>query len=128
MTWNIGSLAAGASVTRLVEVQVNTPVPAGVTSITNTATATDDGTNGPDPTPADNTGTDTDTLVAAPDLVLLKDDGVVSVVAGQTLTYTLTLPQRRQPGGHRRDADRHAAGQHHASSAPPTAARSPPAS
>ena len=91
VTWNIGSLAAGASVTRLVEVQVNNPVPAGVTSITNTATATDDGTNGPDPTPADNTATDTDTLVAAPDLVLLKDDGVVSVVAGQTLTYTLTF-------------------------------------
>ena len=91
VTWNIGSLAAGATVTRLVEVQVDTAVPAGVTSITNTATATDDGINGPDPNPADNTATDTDTLVAAPDLVLLKDDGVISVVAGQTLTYTLTF-------------------------------------
>ena len=40
---------------------------------------------------ADNTGTDTDTLVAAPDLVLFKDDGVISAVAGQTLTYTLTF-------------------------------------
>ena len=113
VTWNIGSLAAGASVTRLVAVQVNTAVPAGVTSITNTATATDDGTNGLDPTPADNTATDTDTLVAAPDLVLLKDDGVVSVVAGQTLTYTLTFRNDGNQARHRRDADRHAAGQHH---------------
>src|SRR5205823_3841899 len=66
VTWNIGSLAAGASVTRLVEVQVNAAVPAGVVSVTNTATATDDGTNGPDSNPADNTATDTDTVVAAP--------------------------------------------------------------
>jgi hypothetical protein len=34
---------------------------------------------------------ETDTLVAAPDLSLLKDDGVVSAVAGQTLTYGLTF-------------------------------------
>ena len=46
VTWDIGSLAAGATVTRLVTVRVDTAVPAGVTSITNTATATDDGANG----------------------------------------------------------------------------------
>ena len=91
VTWTIGSLAAGETVTRLVEVQVATAIPAGVTSITNTATATDDGANGVDPTPGDNTGTDTDTLIAAPDLVLVKDDGIVSVVAGQTVNYTLTF-------------------------------------
>ena len=34
---------------------------------------------------------DTDTLVATPDLVLLKDDGLVSVVAGQSVTYTLSF-------------------------------------
>jgi uncharacterized repeat protein (TIGR01451 family) len=89
VTWNIGSLAAGASVPLLVEVRVNTPVPAGVNSITNTATATRRRHQRPGPTPP-TTRASTRHFVPAPDLSL-KDDGIVSVVAGQTLTYTLTF-------------------------------------
>ena len=91
VTWNVGDLAARTSVTRTVTVLVNSTVAAGVTSLTNTATATDDGAGGPDPTPANNTDTDTDTLVAAPDLVVTKTDGVTAASPGDTLTYTLTI-------------------------------------
>ena len=82
VTWNIGGLAARTSVTRTVTVQVNSTVAAGVNSLTNTASATDDGAGGPDPTPANNTDTDTDTLVANPDLAVTKTDGRDQRAAG----------------------------------------------
>src|SRR5262249_14766113 len=88
---NIGTLAAGDSFTITGTLRVNDPLPAGVTSITNTVTVNDDGTNGPDPTPDNNTASDTDIVVAAPDLVITKDDGVDTADPGQTLTYTLTI-------------------------------------
>src|SRR5207249_1382052 len=88
VTWAIGNLAAGATVTRTVTVQVAASVPAGAVSLTNSATAADDGSNGPDPSPGDNTGTDTDTLDAAPDLVVTKTDGLATVQPGGTVTYT----------------------------------------
>src|SRR5439155_19564075 len=91
VTWVIGNLAAGATVTRTVTVQVAATAPAGAGSLTNSATALDDGSNGPDPTPADNTGTDTDTLNAAPDLVVTKTDGAATAAPGSTLTYTITV-------------------------------------
>src|SRR5438067_1323722 len=65
VSWDIGNLAAGASLTRTVTVQVKRAVPAGVSSLTNTATVTDDGSNGADPTPGDNTGTHTDAVVTS---------------------------------------------------------------
>ena len=91
VTWNIGPVAAGATLTRTVTVVVNGVIPAGVTQIINTASVQDDGSNGPDPNPANNTASDTDTLNAAPDLVITKTDGLTSVVPGQTVTYTLTV-------------------------------------
>ena len=106
VTWNIGSLAAGATLTRLVTVRVDSTVPAGLTSITNAATANDDGTNGTDPNPADNTGTDTDTLLAAPDLKITKTDGVTSVLPGQTLIYTVSISNAGNQGD-RRHPHRH---------------------
>jgi uncharacterized repeat protein (TIGR01451 family) len=89
--WSVGSVTVGPSVTRTVVVQVNNPVPAGVTTIINTATVADDGTHGTDPTPGNNTASDTDTVNAVPDLTITKDDGLTSVVPGQTVTYTLTI-------------------------------------
>jgi len=90
VTWPAFSLAGGgASTTRLVTVTVNSPLPAGVTTITNTATVTDDGSNGPDPTPVNNTTTDVDPVAAAPDLRLTKSDGGVSPMPGGIITYTL---------------------------------------
>ena len=127
LTLDVGNLAAGASATLTVTVVVDSTIPAGVTEITNEASVRDDGTNGPDPTPLNNTAIDTDTLVAAPDLQVTKTDLLPSAQPGQTLNYTLTITQRGQPGGHRRHPHRHPARQHHASSALPTAASSPPA-
>ena len=91
VTWSIGSVPVGPTITRTVTVQVNDPLPAGVTSITNTATVTDDGANGADPTPANNTDTDIDSLATTPDLVVTKTDGVTSASPGDTLIYTVTI-------------------------------------
>ena len=65
-------------------VTVDSPLPAGVTDIANSATVADDGANGPDPTPGDNTGGDTTPVVATPDLVLGKSDGGASTGPGAT--------------------------------------------
>jgi len=80
------------SVIRTVTIRVNDTLPAGVDSLTNTATVTDDGSNGPDPNPADNTATDVDNLdaSAAPDLQITKDDGGMTPSAGEVLVYTLS--------------------------------------
>lgn len=91
VTWPTFDLPAGTSVTRTVTVTLATPVPNGTTTITNHASATDDGTHGADPTPANNTGTDTDTVISAPDLTVSKSDGVTNAAPGDTLTYTLTV-------------------------------------
>ena len=61
VTWPTFDLAALASTTRTVTVVVDNPVPAGVTTLTNTAEAHDDGSAGPDPTPGNNTASDVDT-------------------------------------------------------------------
>lgn len=90
VTWPTFTLAGGnASVSRTVTVQVNNPIGAGVTAITNTAVVTDDGTNGADPTPGNNSTNDVDTVDAAPDLVIVKDDGGVTTAPGGVVTYTL---------------------------------------
>jgi uncharacterized repeat protein (TIGR01451 family) len=69
-----------------------TPLPAGVTTLTNTAVIGDDGANGVDPTPNDNTSTDTTPVTAKPDMVIDKsDNGLTSLRANQLITYTLTF-------------------------------------
>jgi len=90
VTWPAFTLAGGnASVSRTVTVQVNNPLAAGVTTITNTAVVADDGANGADPTPGNNNTSDVDTVNAAPDLVIVKDDGGASTAPGGVVTYTL---------------------------------------
>src|SRR5262249_14385999 len=91
VTWTVGTIGAGASVTRTVTVKVNSTIPAGVNSITNSASAFADAATGPDPTPDNNTDTDTDTLNAAPDLVVTKTDGVTTARPGDLLNYTLVI-------------------------------------
>jgi len=88
-TLAIGSVAGGASGSATYAVTVNASVPAGVTSIANSATIGDDGTGGPDPNPGDNTGSDTTPVNAAPDLTVVKSDGGASVAPGGTVAYTL---------------------------------------
>ncbi len=58
--WPLFDLPAGAAVSRTLVVDVIFPPPPGLTTIVNTATAGDDGSNGPDPNPGNNTGTDID--------------------------------------------------------------------
>jgi len=56
-------------------------------TLTNTATVSSAAT---DPTPANNSATDTDTIQQTADLAITKTDGVTSVVAGSSTTYTIT--------------------------------------
>jgi uncharacterized repeat protein (TIGR01451 family) len=87
----VGTVAgASGALTATFAVTVVTPIAAGVTQISNTASIADDGTNGTDPTPANNTGSDATPLTGAPDLSITKSDGGVSVTPGGTVAYTLT--------------------------------------
>jgi uncharacterized repeat protein (TIGR01451 family) len=88
----IGALpGAGATGTLTFAVQITSPLPAGVTVVTNTVQISDDGANGVDGDPADNTGSDTTPVAAQPDLRISKTDGVTQTVPGQWLTYTIAV-------------------------------------
>ncbi|GAB4184804.1 MAG: hypothetical protein Tsb002_08100 [Wenzhouxiangellaceae bacterium] len=81
----LGDLASGASLS----VDVTFAVPAGATgSIDNTATVT---SPTPDPTPGNNTSTTTTTINSDADLSITKTDNIDPVIAGNELTYTLTV-------------------------------------
>ena len=86
---NVGSLAAGATGSVDFAVIVDDPVAAGLDSIVDNASITDDGASGADPTPANNLDNDVDVLVAAPDLFVTKDDGQSIVATGNTVSYTI---------------------------------------
>ncbi len=90
--WTIASLANGATTTRTLVLQVDSPLPGAVTSVTNAAIVGDDGATGPDLNPADNSTTELTPISGLSiDLSLTKTDGVVTATPGQTLTYTLTV-------------------------------------
>jgi uncharacterized repeat protein (TIGR01451 family) len=90
-TLAIGSVpAGGGSQTATFAVTVVTPVTAGITQVSNTASIADDGTNGTDPTPANNSGSDTTPLTGGPDFSLTVSDGGSSTTLGATVVYTLT--------------------------------------
>ena len=90
-TFTVGNLAAGASGSVVFAVRVDAGVPAGVTQVANSASISDDGSNGADLNTSDNTASDSTPLNAAPDLEVTKDDGERFVLPGQTLTYVLTV-------------------------------------
>jgi len=77
-------------VTLTITARVKVPVPAGAETVDNVVTATDDGSVGPDATPENNTASDSDRLLAAPDLYVLKTDGLAAAKVGQQITYTIT--------------------------------------
>jgi uncharacterized repeat protein (TIGR01451 family) len=83
-------VAGGAGGSATFSVAVNNPLPAGVTQVSNTASISDDGTNGTDPTPGNNSGSDTTPVTANPDLSVTKSDGGASVAPGGTVSYTLS--------------------------------------
>ena len=67
ISWSIPSLAGGDSLVRTLIARVNSPLPAGATTITHTAHVHEDGTNGPDPA-GNNHASDSNTLNLNPDL------------------------------------------------------------
>ena len=85
--YSILSLPAGASFNVNLSVLINNPAVAGQTLIINTATITDDGTNGSDLDPTNNSATDTDLLDALPMYDIGIDDMQLSAVPGESLTY-----------------------------------------
>lgn len=98
-TQSIGALNGGsASTTRRFAVTVANPVAAGVSQISNTASAADDGSNGTDPT-LPNNGTDTTPVTAAPDYSITKTDGGISTTPGSTVAYTLNYANGGNQGG-----------------------------
>ncbi|MBN1221138.1 MAG: DNRLRE domain-containing protein [Anaerolineae bacterium] len=82
---NLGSIASGASASVTIVVTVGSEAPA---NLTNTATVSADQT---DPNPGNNTATTSTTVNVQTDLSITKTDNPDPVVAGQPLTYTLTI-------------------------------------
>lgn len=77
------NLPAGGSVTYTASCAINASATG---SLSNTATIASTIT---DPTPGNDSATDTDTLTPQADLSITKTDGVTSVIAGGSTTYTI---------------------------------------
>jgi uncharacterized repeat protein (TIGR01451 family) len=83
VTCALGTIAAGGVATIAITV---TPTTAGIISNTATVSAAT-----PDPVPGNNADTEQTTVGASADLSIGKTDGVATVAAGASTTYTLTL-------------------------------------
>nr|WP_277871151.1 DUF11 domain-containing protein [Dokdonella fugitiva] len=79
------NLPAGGSVTYTASCAISASATG---SLVNTATVT--AGSATDPNPGNNSATDTDALGASADLSITKTDGVTSVTAGGSVTYTIT--------------------------------------
>ncbi len=92
-TISIGDLAGnGGSGTVNFTVRVNTPLPAGVTQIENTASIDDDHQNGIDPTPSNNSDSEDTPVSAAPDIAAEKSVSPTGAVKPlDILTYTIVI-------------------------------------
>ncbi len=91
VTWPPYSIAGGVHTFRSVTVKVNSPLPAGVTQLIDTATITDDGLNGTDANPGNNTITDTDCILPSSFLVIIKVVDLTNPNIGDTINYTITV-------------------------------------
>jgi len=89
--YNVGNLAAGASAQSIdFAVNVLNPLDAGVTEINNLASISDDGNNGADTDPTNNIDDEDTNVIAVPDLIVSKDDGGITVGAGDTIPYLIS--------------------------------------
>jgi large repetitive protein len=96
-TFPVGPLAGGgAGGSVAFTVTVDNPVPGGTTQISNTATITDDGTNGADADTGNNTSTDTTPFDAPPTIGTYSDTSLF-VTQGTTVTPTAP-PADDKPG------------------------------
>ncbi|MCP3905091.1 MAG: DUF11 domain-containing protein, partial [Planctomycetes bacterium] len=96
-TLAVGALGAGDPAQSFtLAFVVDDPLASGVSLISNSATATDDGASGPDLNAADNTAADSTPIDSGPggtgpDLLITKDDGGATVDAGGLVAYTLRI-------------------------------------
>ena len=81
------NMAAGSSITYTVTANISANATG---TLTNTATVSAPG-GVTDPNPANNSATDSDTLTPHADLAITKTDGVASVTAGTSTTYTIVV-------------------------------------
>ena len=89
-TFTIGGLNVGAGATIQFAVVIDNPLASGVLGISNVVMINDDGANGADPDPSNNLGGETTPLGSAlPDLTIVKDDGGVTAVPGNTIVYAI---------------------------------------
>ena len=85
ITGSLGTIASGGNATITLVVDVSASASGSITN-TSTVTATETETNS-----ANNTATQVTTLTRSADLAITKSDTPDPVVAGQTITYTLTV-------------------------------------
>ncbi len=88
VAWALAPLAPGGSTQVTVTLRVAAAVAAGVTQLSNSATATGSVT---DPVVGNNAGSDTTPLNAAPDLRVTKTDAGTPAIPGALVTYTITV-------------------------------------
>jgi LPXTG-site transpeptidase (sortase) family protein len=88
---SLGVVPAGSGAVAHFVLTVIDPLPAGVEQVDNTASIADDGGSGPDTTPGDNQSSDSTPLTAAPELAVVKDDGLDVVAQGSSMTYQLLV-------------------------------------
>jgi uncharacterized repeat protein (TIGR01451 family) len=86
VTCTLGSLVPGGTWTITISVLLDPATPGGVYTDTATVTSTT-----PDPVPGNDSDAESTLVVPVVDLVLTKTDGVTSVAAGTSTTYTITL-------------------------------------
>jgi uncharacterized repeat protein (TIGR01451 family) len=82
--WAVGALPVGGSATLTLAVRVDAPG-----TLTNTATKT--AQNEPDPNPNNDTASSTVTATSVADLRITKTNGLTVVLAGNRVTYTITV-------------------------------------
>jgi uncharacterized repeat protein (TIGR01451 family) len=83
LTWNVGSLANGASAV----CNVSVTAPGTVGTITNSASVS---ATSHDPETSNNSVSEGTSVLNPPDLSIAKDDGGIEIAAGGTITYTLS--------------------------------------
>lgn len=97
-TLMVGNVAAGGSESAVFAVRVAAEVPAGVVQVENSVTVGDDGANGDDPDSGNDESTEVTPVDAAPDLVVVKDDGGVTVRPGEVVSYQVSYENRGDQG------------------------------
>ena len=90
-TQTIGNINAGDPVATVdFAVTVDDPIASGETELLNNVSIADDGNNGMDLDNGNNSDSDTTPFSVIPDLQIVKDDNITSILPGGSITYMLT--------------------------------------